>query len=374
MTLHSRSLRPLVVLAAAAGLVAAAPAIADAAPAHAHPHADLATQQVNLVSDLPGASLQDPDVVNPWGLALSPTSPLWVANQGTSTSTLYSSAADTTTAALVSAIRVTFPGAQASPTGQVFNGGSGFVVSSASGTGAAPFIFDTLGGHIEAWNPAADGRTGPLTDAASVPGASFTGLAIDSGFTTLFAADFERGGIDVFDSTFHQTTMPAWAFRDPFLPAAYHPFNIQQLGGNLFVAYAKHDPMTHRDDPGVGHGFVDEFSTSGRFMARIVSRQTLDSPWGLAMAPAAWGDLAGSLLVGNFGNGRVNVVPMNANGGFHHFVAGQLRDSTTGTPLAIEHLWALLPGTASTGGADSVWFSAGIGGEQHGLLGVLRHA
>jgi uncharacterized protein (TIGR03118 family) len=365
------SRRALGVVVSAAGLLALGiPAVATATPAH-HQQ-PFGVHQVNLVSDLPGmAPLTDPDLVNPWGLALSATSPLWVADAGTDTSTLYSAAPAATTATKVAAVRVTFPDQPELPTGQVFNGGTGFAVSNGTTSGPARFIFSTITGRIEAWAPGVSPNLGNATTEATVAGASYTGLAIATATAgdELYAANFGQGRIDVFDSTFAPVKTSPFAFRDFFLPRGFVPFNVQALSGNIFVTYAKADPATGRASSVLGAGFVDEFTVDGRFVARVASRQSLSSPWGLAIAPASWGNLAGSLLVGNFGNGRINVVPLS--GRERGRVVSQLRD-TSGKVISIERLWSLTPGTASTGGTDALWFSAGIGNETHGLLGLLR--
>jgi uncharacterized protein (TIGR03118 family) len=367
--------RPLGVVAAAAGLLAlGVPAVAATGPSH-HQQ-PFGVHQVNLVSDLPGmAPLTDPDLVNPWGLALLPTSPLWSADNGVDVSTLYSAAPAATTAAKVAAVRVTFPDKPELPTGQVANGGTGFVLSNGTTSAPARFIFSTITGHIEAWAPGVNPNLGDATTKATVTGASYTGLAIATATAgdQLYAANFGQGRIDVFDSTFAPVQTSRFAFRDFLLPRGYMPFNVQTLNGHIFVAYAQVNKQTGRAKDGVGLGIVDEFTVDGRFVARVASRQSLDAPWGLAIAPASFGDLAGSLLVGNFGNGRINVIDLSRHGnkGPGNNKITQLRD-TNGKVISIERLWSLTPGTASTGGVDALWFSAGIGNETHGLLGLLR--
>lgn len=349
-------------------LALVAPATASAHESYGHDSRNsLAVQQVNLVSDVPGkAALLDPDLVNPWGLSLGATSPLWVSNQGTSSSTLYSSAAGATTATKVPTVRVTVP----VPTGQVNNAGTGFVLTNGTVSAPARFIFSTLSGQIAAWGPPATPAIGAAQIKATVPGAVYTGLAIAS--DQLYAANFAQGRIDVFDNTFAQVALPAGAFQDRHLPKGYSPFNVQTLNGRIFVAYAKVDPATGRNASGRGLGFVDEYTVDGTLVDRIVSRDTLNAPWGLALAPASWGKQAGALLVGNFGDGKINVIEAKNHGRFQHNVAQQVKDSATGRPLVIPGLWALTAGTATTGGVDSIWFSAGIDDETHGLLGVLR--
>jgi len=175
----------------------------------------------------------------------------------------------------------------------------------------------------------------------------------------------------VFSTTFAHVTKSPFAFRDFFLPRSFHPFNVQALGGNIFVTFAKVDPATGRSQAGNGLGAVDEFTADGKFVSRVATGQSLNAPWGLAIAPASFGSLAGSLLIGNFGDGRVNVVSPDKDGDFQHFISSQVHNAAGGV-LTIPRLWALTQATASTGGADALWFSAGPGGEMHGLLGVLR--
>lgn len=392
-----RSPRPLAVLiAAASGLALGAPAAAVASTGHQqapqhkshthrpgrdhqnhgrrHHHGDLKLNQVNLASDIPGmAPLTDPDLKNPWGISLSPTSPLWVSNQGTNSSTLFTLTPGSSTVTKVPAVRVTMGGSVAGPTGQVFNPGSGFVLSNGTSSAPAAFIFSTLDGHVEAWNPTIDPLMGATEDKATVPGASYTGLALAS--TThgdeLFAANFGQGRVDVFDSAFKQVATARWQFRDRRLPRGFRPFNTQALNGRIFVTFDKADRSTGREAVGNGLGVVDEFSTSGRLIARIASGGALNAPWGLAVAPPSWGSAAGSLLIGNFGNGRINIIAKHGDH-FAHRITGHVVDTSTGKPFAEPGLWGLLPGTATNGGTDALWFTAGINHEQDGLLGVLR--
>lgn len=367
MSLRSNG-RPFAVAAAlVSGLALVAPATASA-------HSDnggsrhLAVQQVNLVSDQAGkASLQDADLVNPWGMSLSATSPLWTSNQATSTSTLYSSAPGATTATKVPTIRVNVP----LPTGQVSNPGTGFVLSNGTASGPARFIFATLTGQIAAWGPPVSPLMGAAEIKATTPGAAYTGLAISPTADRLFAANFAQGRIDVFDSTFAAVKLPSWAFRDSSLPKGYAPFNAQTLNGHVFVAYAKPDPKTGRSLAGRGLGFVDQYTLDGKLVSRVASRGDLNAPWGLALAPAAWGQPAGTLLVGNFGDGRINILQPKSHNRYKS--DGQVRDSH-GKTLKIDGLWALLQGTATTGGTDGLLFSAGPDHETHGLVGVLRHS
>ncbi|MER5917892.1 TIGR03118 family protein [Streptomyces sp. NPDC001982] len=371
-----RAVAALVVAASSAALAVPAVAVADPGPGHHDPAAVFSFNQINMVSDVPGmAPLTDPDAVNPWGLALSPTSPLWVSNAGTSTSTVYGSPAGATTATK-SSVRVTVPGTPPAslPSGQVANTGQGFVLSNGTKSGTARFIFSTLGGDIDAWSPQVDSAQGPVEVKASVPGASYTGLALATATNgdQLYAADFAHGRIDVFDSAFKQVALKDWQFKDADLPEGYVPFNAQAIDNKVFVTYDKPDPTTGREGVGSGIGIVDEFTPDGSLVSRIATKGALNAPWGVAVAPASWGSLAGSLLVGNFGDGRINVFRSTGDGRFEHHASGQLHDTATGQPVSIPGLWALTPGTAATGGTDSLWFSAGIDNEAHGLIGVFR--
>jgi uncharacterized protein (TIGR03118 family) len=318
--------------------------------------------ETDLVSDQAGlATITDTNAVNSWGLALTPTSPLWVANNGTNTSTLYSGG-NATTPIAKAALTVEIPGG--APTGMAFNPTTQFVVTGPGGSGAARFLFVSEDGDLTGWNPTADGTHAIV--AAHVDGAVYKGLALWTNpfGTFLLAADFANGRIDVFDGSFNRLTLPAGAFRDPRLPKGHAPFNVLTVEDKVFVAYAKQQPGSDDEQAGPGLGIVDEYSNVGLTAQRVASHGTLNAPWGLAIAPASFGRFAGALLVGNFGDGRIGAYRG------HQFL-GLLRDDQ-GTPLAIDGLWALLPGTANTGGVDSLWFSAGPDDEQHGLVGLIR--
>jgi uncharacterized protein (TIGR03118 family) len=355
----------VVALALATALVALAPA----APAAAS-HSANAYHQTNLVSDLPGlAQLTDPDLVNPWGLAAGPTTPMWVADNGTDKATIYPgfvNGSPITKAPLV----VNIPGG--APTGQVFNGTAGFEVQDGAASGPALFLFDSEAGLVTGWNPGVPPPP-PSTQAqvgASVPHAIYKGLAIatTSAGTFLYAADFHHARIDVFDSSFNRVHL-AGRFRDHKLPRGYAPFNIQELGGRLYVAYAKQDADREDEVAGPGRGFVDVYSTRGHLLRRLIRRGHLDAPWGLALAPAAgFGRFSGALLVGNFGDGRINAYDPRT-GAFR----GRLRHED-GRPIEIEGLWALRFGNGVTGNPTTLLFTAGIDDEAHGLFGAIQAA
>jgi uncharacterized protein (TIGR03118 family) len=340
-------------------------------PAKSH---NLTLKQVNLASNVPGlAPLTDTDLRNPWGAALTATSPLWVAEQVADSSSLYTLTPGASTTTEVENVRVTLPGSVAGPSGVVANTGTGFVLTKGTVSAPAAFIFDTLDGHIEAWSPKVDPLIGDTEDKVTVAGAGYTGLAIagTGRGERLFAANFVQGTVDVFDSAFKQVKLASWQFADPRLPQGYVPFNTQALDGRVFVTYDKPDPATHREGVGPGIGVVDEFTADGRLVTRVAAGGALNAPWGVAIAPRGWGAFAGSLLIGNFGDGRISVFAKRGRG-FASHATGQILDAATGQPFAEPGLWAILPGTAATGGTNALWFTSGIDDEADGLLGVLR--
>jgi uncharacterized protein (TIGR03118 family) len=349
--------------------LALATALAPAAPAAAS-HSANAYHQTNLVSDLPGlAQLTDPDLVNPWGMAAGPTTPMWVADNGTDKATIYPgfvNGSPITKAPLV----VNIPGG--APTGQVFNGTAGFEVQDGAASGSALFLFDSEAGLVTGWNPGVPPPP-PSTQAqvgASVPHAIYKGLALatTSAGTLLYGADFHHGRIDVFDAGFNLVHLSG-RFQDRKLPRGYAPFNIQELDGRLYVAYAKQDADREDEVAGPGRGFVDVYSTSGQLLRRLVRRGQLNAPWGLVQAPAAgFGRFSGDLLVGNFGDGRINAYDPRT-GAFR----GRLRHED-GTPIQIEGLWALRFGNGVTGDPTTLLFTAGIDDEAHGLFGAIQTA
>jgi len=333
-----------------------------AAPAGAAPAAPR-FNPVGLVSDQPGhAPLVDPDVVNAWGLALGPTTPLWVADNGTGTATLYAGGLNGATPTKA-ALTVTIPGG--APTGQVFNDTTGFVATGTSGSASARFIFDTENGDIMAWSPNATPTA--AVQVAHVNGAVYKGLAIFHADTRAFllAADFHHNRVDVYDDHFKRHPELSRLFRDRHLPSDYAPFDVMVSGDSVYVAFAKQQPGSTDEAAGPGRGFVDRFGW-GKGPERIASRGALNAPWGLAIAPASFGSFAGALLVGNFGDGRISAFRGDD-------FLGLLGDRH-GEPIAIDGLWALQPGTATTGGTGTLWFSAGPDDETHGLVGQVLPA
>ncbi|MDX6323876.1 MAG: hypothetical protein QOK15_230 [Nocardioidaceae bacterium] len=355
------------VVTAAAAAAGAAVALAAPLPVHA---ADRAAgnrfRVVRLVADQPGhARTTDPDLVNAWGLAASPTSPIWVSNNGTSTSTLYQGATTASDPVTKVPLTVTIPGGGA-PTGVVFNPTPRFQLHQGGKSGPAAFVFAGEDGDLFGWNPTGDPAM--AVQVGHRDNTVYKGLARVrmGGRPMLLAANFHQDRVDVFNARFHRVVLPH-AFPSRRVPDGYAPFNVAKLGHRVYVTYAKQDASRTDDVAGKGHGFLNVFSPRGRFLGSLVRRGVLNSPWGLAIAPSGFGPFSGRLLVGNFGNGRIHVVNRRTG----HVVA-TLRDRT-GAPVRIDGLWGLLPGNGTAGGRSDVWFSAGPADESHGLLGILRH-
>lgn len=309
--------------------------------------------QTNLVSDIPGLAAQtDPRLVNPWGIAKSGSSPFWISDNGAGVSTLYN------TAGTPQALVVTIPGVggnPSTPTGQVFNSSTNF--------NSDLFIFATEGGTIAGWRGAL-GTTAETLFSSSA-NATFKGLAIGATAqgTYLYAADFHNNTITVVPGT----GAPALVgnFTDPNLPVGFAPFNVQNLNGQLYVTYAKQDAAGHDDVPGAGNGFVDVYDLNGVFIKRLISGGPLDSPWGLAIAPASFGAAGGDLLVGNFGDGTINV--FGSDGTF----VGSLATGG-GTPLINDGLWGLTFGNGGNGGnTNTLYLTAGLNDEADGLFAQI---
>jgi uncharacterized protein (TIGR03118 family) len=331
--------------------------------------------QHNILSDIPGlADHTDSNLVNAWGLVSSPTTPWWIADNGTGKSTLYNVATD--------AIQAVFTvpgadGAQGNPTGIVFNGGTGFVVDNGVGSpSAARFIFASEDGTISAFKGAPIVTVVPNPQAAA-HGAIYKGLAIDSATAgqLLYATDFHNGKVDVFDTSFHLVTLSG-NFTDPNLPAGFAPFGIQTIGDTLYVTYALQDADAEDDVAGPGNGFVDAYDLNGNLIQRVASAGELNSPWALALAPEGFGRFSDDLLVGNFGDGRIHAFDPTTLTSDGEFEAVGLLHSAAGRPIQIEGLWALQfgHGTSAVGAnglTTTLFFTAGPSDEDHGLFGSI---
>src|SRR3954447_2891782 len=353
-------------LVASAGLAMASSAGAHPAQGGGHgpdrpvgPYA-----QRNLVADTPGsAELTDPTLVNGWGLSFGPASSAWVADS-TGVATVYRGAVGDTPVTKVPD-NVSIPGGGL-PTGTVFNGTDGFVVSGGGGSAAPRFLFATTSGVISGWNANVPGPGSMQAEPeVTVPDAAFTGLALSG--DRLYAADFHHGVVDVWDSGFHQIDDPA-AFQDRKLPDGYAPFGIEATDGDIVVTYAQQDPTKEFDVPGAGHGVVDVYSTTGRLLRRLATSGPLNSPWGTAQAPADFGAASGALLIGNLGDGHVNAYDPHDGR-----LIGALGDAQ-GNPVAIPGLWAIKFGNGVIGTPETLLFTAGPSAYTHGLFGELTAA
>ena len=331
--------------------------------------------QHNLISDgFVPADHTDTNLVNAWGLVAGPTTPWWIADNGTGKTTLFNAGTSTIVT------EFTVPGAgggQGNPTGLVFNGGTGFVVNNGVGSPApARFIFASEDGTLSAFKGAPIVTVVPNAQAPA-HGAIYKGLAIDSvtAGQFLYATDFHNNKVDIFDSSFHAVNLPG-AFTDPNLPAGFAPFGIQNINGTIYVTYALQDEDQEDDVAGPGNGYVDAYDTSGNLIRRVASAGELNSPWGLALAPENFGRFSGDLLVGNFGDGRIHVFDPNQLTESGEFEAVGLMHSASGRPVQIDGLWALQFGhgasaSSANGLTNTLFFTAGPAEEDHGLFGSL---
>jgi uncharacterized protein (TIGR03118 family) len=301
----------------------------------------------------------DPLLVNAWGLSEAPAGgPLWVANNGTGTATLYNFANFSKIG-----LNVTIPGpggAMGTPTGNVFTSltGNSFDVTDGTNTGHSLFLFDAEDGTISGWAPSVALTTAFTAVDQSASGAVFKGLAIagaDTSLPLLYAADFVQNKVEVFNGSFAQIG----SFTDPSLPPGYAPFNVQVLNGKLYVTFALRAGGIDEQD-GAGLGFVDVFTLTGQKITTLISHGPLNAPWGLAIAPADFGQFKGALLVGNFGDGTINAFDPQTGKFLGELTARGNR------PIPIDGLWAL-----RTGPDGTIVFSSGPDSEHHGLVGVV---
>jgi len=318
--------------------------------------------QTNLVSDIPGlATITDSNLVNPWGISHAPTSPFWVSNQGTSTSTLYAVTNGTNVSKvnLVVTIPTTGSGPQG-PTGQVNNSNvSSFLLGDGR---SAVFIFANLNGTISAWN-AGEGTTAVIE--VTTLGAVYTGLAINGAQTRIYAAN-AAGTIDVFDSLFKPVSLGTNAFVDPSLPTGLVPFNVQDINGDVYVVYAPAGPSNQRN-ASLGEGAIAVFDEDGNFIKQLVAGSRLAAPWGITMAPPSFGRFSHHLLVGNFSylHSEINAFDP-ITGSLHGTIpisAGALRPGG---------LWTIQFGVGGNNGSpDILYFTDGINSERDGLFGAI---
>jgi uncharacterized protein (TIGR03118 family) len=371
--------RPVIALATVAAILAASAVSASARPASVG-GSGVATRsyvQTNLVSDIPGlAAHTDPNLKNPWGTSVGPGTPIWVSDNHAGVTTLYDSAGNPQPRVVaIPAPPSAGAGAVGAPTGQAFNtfdpASPDFVISKDGVSGPAFFLFATEDGTIAGWNPNVDNAHAVIavdnstaTNAAGDVGANYKGLALVStpNGKFIYATSFRFGRVDVFDSHFNLVN----SFTDPTIPAGFAPFGIHNIGGKLYVTFAKQGPGKDDDDARPGNGFVDVFSPNGDLLQRLVSRGRLDSPWAVTLAPATFGAFGGDILVGNFGDGRINA---------YDPVSGEFQGELSGPgggPITIDGLWGLRFAPAAPGATpNTLFFTAGLNHEADGLFGTL---
>jgi uncharacterized protein (TIGR03118 family) len=315
----------------------------------------------------------DTNLVNPWGIVTSATSPFWVSDQATGLSTVYNSTG------AVESVVVTVPtsaggAAPSTPTGIIHNGTTNFAVL-VSGTNApAKFIFATRQGTISGW---ASGADAVLEVDNSAENAEYDGLAVvtigTNGAYYLYAANFHAGTIDVFDSNYNALTngppltTNGVPFTDTNVPAGFAPFNVQAIGANLYVTYAMQDTNKLQDVAGTGNGYVDILDTTGKLLQRFATNGPLNSPWGLALAPTNFGSFSGALLAGNFGDGKIDAFDASLGTPLGPLLG------TNGSPIVIGGLWGLIAGNGGNGGATNMLYvtAAGSRAQTNGLLGSI---
>jgi uncharacterized protein (TIGR03118 family) len=328
----------------------------------------------NLVADLPNvADHQDTNLVNPWGNGFGAT-PFWIGNNRTGTSTLY----DGTGAALSLVVSIPAAGGASGPgpvTGVVFNAFAGNTSAFAVASGKpAAFMFCAEDGAISGWNSSVDATHARILLDNSKAGAVYKGCALGGTAASplFFAANFNSGAVDVFDGSL-TPIQNSKAFVNPAVPAGFAPFNVAVLNGNVYVSWAKQDAQKHHDVAGAGNGYVGVFDMSGNLLASLISQGPLNSPWGMTIAPATFGPFGGLLLVGNFGDGKINAFSLSGT------PAGTLNDAKA-NPIVIQGLWSLNFGSgARSEDPGTLYFTSGPGGgpnndpiESHGIFGSVQ--
>jgi uncharacterized protein (TIGR03118 family) len=335
----------------------------------------------NLVTDgttvgSPTADHTDTSLINPWGVSYGPGGPFWVSDNNSGVATIYDGAGvkqalfgGTVPQVTIATPPIQTPGT-AAPTGQVHNdSGTGFNVTGGGVTGSSVFLFATEDGTISGWSPAVDHKNSILAvdNSAGGTGAVYKGLAINQNGSQslLYVANFRAGTVEVYNNSFVMVN----SITDPTVPAGYAPFNVLVANGKLYVTFALQDPARHDDVAGPGNGYIDSFNLDGTGRQRLVANGVLNSPWGLDIAPSGFGNFSGDLLVGNFGDGTINVFDPNT-GAFLGTI-----DGVNGLPLVNGDLWDLINGNGGAGGSlGSVYLTAGIANESLGLFASLTAA
>jgi uncharacterized protein (TIGR03118 family) len=328
------------------------------------------------------ATTIDPNLQNPWGIAVAPGLPFWIADNNSNLATLYSGTGTVETDTITGsnsvgiAIPASAAGVQANPTGQVYNATGGFLISTPKGMESAQFIYDGEGGTIAAWAADSGATTVTAYDDGIVNAANhavYKGLAIGSvnGATFLYATDLHNNKVDVFDTNFSKPAAMQGKFIDPTMPAGYVPFGISEVSGQLYVTYAVQDSAMHDEVTGAGMGYVDVFDMSGNFVTRFASQGTLNAPWGIAVAPSGFGSIAGDVLIGNFGDGTINI--FTPSGSLATFV-GQLTVANGGK-FAVPGLWSLVFGNGDPDKpVTTLFYTAGFADQTDGVFGSIAVA
>ncbi|MGD0097080.1 MAG: TIGR03118 family protein [Terracidiphilus sp.] len=330
--------------------------------------------QTNLVSNVSGvAPVTDPDLINPWGVSRGSGTPWWVSDNGTGLSTLYNGAG--AKQGLIVTVPAAVAGNTGSPTGTIFNGSATDFLLAASTP--ARFLFSTLDGTIAGWNSGATA----VTEVKTTDGSVYTGLtsAYIGSAVYLYAANFGKGRVDVYDTTFHRVPFDEERFDDDRLPRDYVPFNVQAIGNDIVVTYALHEKGQAHETDGPGLGFVDIYSSSGELLRRLEHGSWLNAPWGVALAPLDFGRFSHNLLIAQFAGGGTT-----ESSGFiaaYDLATGRfegLLEDASGAPIAINGIWAISPGNASPSNYDAasapaaeLYFTAGPNGGTGGLFGYL---
>lgn len=322
--------------------------------------------QTNLVADTAGmAAHTDPNLLNPWGIAFLPGNPFWIADNNAGVSTLYDASGNAQQPTVIIPAPKGSAGI-ASPTGIVANATGKFQVTANGAAGPSLFIFDTEDGTIAGWNGVGSAAVLAVDNSNGGNGAVYKGLApiANASGNFLLAANFRSGKVEIYGGNFQSATL-AGSFTDPGIPAGFAPFGIHAVNGQVFVTYAMQDAAKHDPVNAPGNGYVSVFDTNGNFVRRFASNGTLNSPWGAVMAPTGFGAFGGDVLVGNFGDGTMNAFDP-ATGQFQ----GQLEDAN-GNTIVNPSLWDMVYGSGGTGDPNTLYFSAGLNAEMHGLFATL---
>jgi uncharacterized protein (TIGR03118 family) len=326
------------------------------------------------------ATIIDANLQNPWGIATAPGLPFWIADNNANLATLYSGTGTIETQAVTGSadVGVAIPssaaGVQANPTGQVYNGNGGFLIPTSNGQESALFMFDGEGGTIAAWAKDSGATAVAAYDDGVANGAEhavYKGLALGTvgGATYLYATDLHNNKVDVFDTNFSKPAAMQGKFLDPSIPTGFVPFGIATLNGQLYVTFAKQDTEKHDEITGAGLGYVDIFDFSGNLVSQFASGGALNAPWGMTVAPAGFGSLEGDVLIGNFGDGTINI--FTPNGTALATSVGHLMGSN-GSAIAFPGLWSLVFGDGdSDKPVTTLFYTAGFADQTDGVFGSI---